>query len=184
MKYGIGVLCNTYLSPVYKIWAWNPQGKGNLQEVRLHETIILKWELWTGFIWLSIGTRGGLMWKGRVPENWANFLITHHTVSLSNRALPHGVNSNVLRLVSLKWLASRSLITLVGKGMMVSVERFGGAVAPFWKYLKFWILVSTGCIHHIKMPFPRRKQNKERWKEKSTDEECNWGRVNVGNTEH
>jgi hypothetical protein len=49
-------------------WLIRVKGRGNSEDLGVDGKIILKWILrkqdagvWTGFIWLRIGTRGGLL---------------------------------------------------------------------------------------------------------------------------
>jgi hypothetical protein len=46
-----------------KFWSEKLKGRGNLGELRVHEIITKKQDvrMWTGFIWLRIGTSGGLL---------------------------------------------------------------------------------------------------------------------------
>jgi hypothetical protein len=54
--------------------------------------------VWTGFIWLRIGTVGGKCEHGNEPSVFiiaGNFLTSSMTVSFSRRTLLHGVSQSV-----------------------------------------------------------------------------------------
>jgi len=53
-----------------KFWTEHLKGRDHLEDLGADGTIILEWilrklgrKLWTGFIWLTIGTSGGLLGK-------------------------------------------------------------------------------------------------------------------------
>jgi hypothetical protein len=52
-----------------RIFIRKPEGKNNMEDVDVYDRIILKWiqkadeRVWSGFIWLILGTSGMLLWK-------------------------------------------------------------------------------------------------------------------------
>jgi hypothetical protein len=59
----------------------------------------VRWEAWTGFVWLTMGTGGGRVWMWQWNFGFPDkFLISWETVSFSRRTLQHGDRQSVIPL--------------------------------------------------------------------------------------